>query len=226
VNDISRLAIIDRGEPVVRVLAAVGNLNRRGDLPPITSIVITEQSSERAWFAREADELITPPPSAQETDAFTPIPPDLVVQQVIAARADTAWIGHTPCLDRAELVAQLEAAGVSVVGPPAQTIRDLADPARLAALGRDAGLSPLPEHLTPADWRRIEIDVLADSAGTVWTLGLRDASVRRRICRWMVGMSNSASSTYAPPSTTVSRSTRLRADAMASPRPSAASETA
>ncbi len=178
-NDISRLAIIDRGEPVVRVLAAVGNLNRRGDISPITSIVVTEQSSERAWFAREADELVTPPPSAEEADAFTPIPPDRVVAQVLAARADTAWIGHTPCLDRAELVAQLEAAGVSVVGPSAQTIRDLADPARLAALGREAGLSALPDHLTAADWRRIEIDVLADSAGTVWTLGLRDASIRR-----------------------------------------------
>ena len=71
-NDISRLAIIDRGEPVVRVLAAVGNLNRRGDISPITSIVVTEQSSERAWFAREADELVTPPPSAEEADAFTP----------------------------------------------------------------------------------------------------------------------------------------------------------
>jgi acetyl/propionyl-CoA carboxylase alpha subunit len=179
VNDISRLAIIDRGEPVVRVLAAVGNLNRRGDVPSITSIVVTEQSSERAWFAREADELITPPPSPDEVDLSTHIEPGQVVAQVLGAKADTAWIGHTPCLDRAELVAQLEAAGVRVVGPTAQTIRDLADPARLAALGREAGLSPVPDHLTPADWRRIEIDVLADSAGTVWTLGLRDASIRR-----------------------------------------------
>ena len=178
-NDISRLAIIDRGEPVVRVLAAVGNLNRRGDVPSITSIVVTEQSSERAWFAREADELITPPPSPDEVDLSAHIEPDQVVAQVLGAKADTAWIGHTPCLDRAELVAQLEAAGVRVVGPTAQTIRDLADPARLAALGRESGLSPVPDHLTPADWRRIEIDVLADSAGTVWTLGLRDASIRR-----------------------------------------------
>ena len=77
------------------------------------------------------------------------------------------------------MVAQREAAGGRVGGPTAQTIRDLADPARLAALGRESGLSPVPDHLTPADWRRIEIDVLADSAGTVWTLGLRDASIRR-----------------------------------------------
>lgn len=78
-NDISRLAIIDRGEPVVRVLAAVGNLNRRGDVPSITSIVVTEQSSERAWFAREADELITPPPSPDEVDLSTHIEPGQVV---------------------------------------------------------------------------------------------------------------------------------------------------
>ena len=36
-------------------------------------------------------------------DLSAHIEPDQVVAQVLGAKADTAWIGHTPCLDRAEL---------------------------------------------------------------------------------------------------------------------------
>ncbi|HRW20021.1 MAG TPA: biotin carboxylase N-terminal domain-containing protein, partial [Dermatophilaceae bacterium] len=165
-NDITRLAIIDRGEPVVRVLAAVGNLNRRGEARRLQTVVLTDHERDRAWFARDADELVTLPTG--EVDAAR------VVRAVTEAGADGAWLGLVPCTDRAELVEQLAAAGVRVVGPSADTIRTLADPQRLAELGSRVGLEPLPDG---QPHRIVEIDVLADAAGTVWTLGLRESSV-------------------------------------------------
>ena len=56
--DVYKRQVIERGEPVARVVAAVATENRAGD-PPTATIVVSERSREQAWFAREADELIT-----------------------------------------------------------------------------------------------------------------------------------------------------------------------
>ncbi len=173
---ITRLAIIDRGEPVVRILAAVAALNRQSDAP-ITTIVVHDDVREHAWYAREADELVAFPGSPGPT-APGPEPAE-VVATLRRVAADAVWVGHTPCLDRAALVVAVERAGLTVVGPDAATIRALADPATLSRLAADGGLAALPSDLPPDQWRRVEIDVLADSAGTVWAFGLRDASIRR-----------------------------------------------
>ena len=37
---ISRLGVIDTGEPAVRVLESVGGLNNAGDAPPITTLLV------------------------------------------------------------------------------------------------------------------------------------------------------------------------------------------
>ncbi|MBK8866683.1 MAG: hypothetical protein IPN45_00985 [Actinomycetales bacterium] len=177
-KDITRLAIVDRGEPVVRVLSAVGNINRRAQ-HPVTTIVVTEQSRERAWYAREADEIVTPPPAPAGTDPYAGLSPETVANAVIETGADTVWLGHTPCLDRVDLVRRLETAGLTVVGPSADLIERMADPEQLDALAAEAGLTSLPKDADPSTWRRIDVDVLADAAGTVWTLGLRDSSIRR-----------------------------------------------
>ena len=177
-KEIRRLAIVDRGEPVVRVLAAVSNLNRRAETP-ITTIVVTEQSRDRAWYAREADEIVTPPPAPAGTDPYAGLSPETVAGAVLETGADTVWLGHTPCLDRVELVERLEAGGLTVVGPGSALIKRMSDPEQLDALAAEAGLSSLPAGTDGSTWRRIDVDVLADHEGTVWTLGLRDSSIRR-----------------------------------------------
>ena len=59
-----RLAIIDHGEPVVRLLAAIGNLNKLPDTS-ITPVLVTTGSAI-PWFGREAEELV---PVPGDTDA-------------------------------------------------------------------------------------------------------------------------------------------------------------
>ena len=121
-KEIRRLAIVDRGEPVVRVLAAVSNLNRRAETP-ITTIVVTEQSRDRAWYAREADEIVTPPPAPAGTDPYAGLSPETVAGAVLETGADTVWLGHTPCLDRVELVERLEAGGLTTSTPGSALVK-------------------------------------------------------------------------------------------------------
>ena len=70
-------------------------------------------------------------------------------------------------------IAACAAAGISVVGPDFAAVRKLADAAGLSALCK--GCSELS---ATAPRRRVEVDILADGQGTVWLLGLREASVR------------------------------------------------
>ena len=130
-QDIARLAVIERGEPVARVVAAVATENRAGD-PPTATIVVSERSREQAWFAREADELITVISGTAPGDPG--VAPAAMVAAVVEARADTAWVGHTPCLDRTELIEGLQQAGIRVVGSSAPTLRALADPDQMLSL--------------------------------------------------------------------------------------------
>ena len=192
---ITRLAIIDRGEPAVRVAAAVGNLNRadqvddRSDAratgraeagraqpqpPPITTVAVHTGPKALAWYAREADETIELP---GEPGAI--LAPATVVDALRHARVDSVWLGRIPCANLADLVAACESAGLTVVGPNSTTIRLLTDRSGLREVMDDVGAPLLGSARDPDGLRRLEVDFIVDVTGNVWTLGVRDVSVRR-----------------------------------------------
>jgi acetyl/propionyl-CoA carboxylase alpha subunit/acetyl-CoA carboxylase carboxyltransferase component len=169
---ITRLAILERGEPAVRLLAAIGSLAATTDDPEITRVLVLTEPRSRAWYAREADETV-------EVDHTGPIATDDVVTALVAARAQAVWIGQVPCQDHVALVTACEGAGISVIGPRSDTVRRLADPADLADAVAVAGLTQLDPARDLTGHRVLEVDVLADSAGTVWAFEPRDVTVRR-----------------------------------------------
>ena len=57
-REIRRLAIVNRGEAARRALTAVAELNRAGDGPHITTVLLHTDPDARAWFVREADESV------------------------------------------------------------------------------------------------------------------------------------------------------------------------
>ena len=172
-TDITRLAVIERGQPAVRLLAAIGALDADSGEPAITKVLVLTEPRERAWYAREADETIEVAhgPGAVRTED--------VIDSLLGARVDAVWIGQVPCQDQVALVTACERAGLAVIGPGSVTVRRLADPEGLSTAVTEAGLTPLDPNSDLTGHRLLEVDIVADSAGTVWALGPRDVTVRR-----------------------------------------------
>ncbi|MGO9782598.1 MAG: biotin carboxylase N-terminal domain-containing protein, partial [Streptosporangiaceae bacterium] len=57
VQQIRRLAIVNRGEAAIRALTAVAELNIAGG-PPVTTVVVYTDPDARGWYVREADEAL------------------------------------------------------------------------------------------------------------------------------------------------------------------------
>ena len=173
-GSVRRLAVVDRGEPAVRVLAAAGALSDPASGERLRTIAVSTVPRARAWWAREASETVV-----VEADEGVAVPvPDLVAA-LVAARADAAWLGLVPCVDRAELAAQCAQAGILVLGPDAATIRAFCSPSAVAAVGAAAGVPVRADGDVPDSCRRLEVEAVRDTAGTVWTFGLREVTVLR-----------------------------------------------
>ena len=169
-----RLAVVDRGEPAQRVLAAAGALTDPGSGERLRTISVSTVSRTRAWWAREASETVV---LDLPEDGVVPVA-DLVAA-LVAARADAVWLGLVPCADRAEVAAACAEADLVVLGPDAAGIRALGTPSGLAGVASVAGVPLRPAGTFPEGPRRLEVDAVRDAHGTVWTLGLREVTILR-----------------------------------------------
>ena len=155
-----RLAIVNRGEPAMRAIRAVRELNE-GAENPITSIALYVESEHQAMFVREADEAhCLGPIPAGGGSAAKPIVEylDLGVleQALVATRADAAWVGWGFVAEHPEFAELCERLGIVFVGPNASAMRLLGDKVAAKRLAEEAGLPVAP-------WSGRSIDSLADA---------------------------------------------------------------
>ena len=93
-----RVAIVNRGEPAMRLINAVREWNAEGR-PALRVIAVYTAADQRATFVREADEsvLIGPAPSDNGDDAAFAGSPyldyDELERALRACRADAVWPG-------------------------------------------------------------------------------------------------------------------------------------
>ena len=204
--EFQRLAVVSRGEAAIRVINAVTELNRaRETETPITTVAVHTDDDAGAWFVREADEHVRLEPEPvtdradpryQHADRYL----DRVLVAIGIANADAVWVGWGGLEERwggleehGRLAEACELAGVVFVGPQSATIRLLED--RVAARrlaerlgipvvsrsdGTRGGDSALPgqSHLDDGE-RHLGVQIVADAYGAVWTVGVRDCSLRR-----------------------------------------------
>ena len=148
-REIRRLAIVNRGEPAIRALTAVGELNRAGDDPPITTVVLYTEPDAGAWFVREADEavLLGPATFVDPSDGMRKsryLDEPAVLDALVRARVDAVWVGWGFLAEQASFAQRCEEAGIVFVGPDSATIRLLGDKVSAKRVAERAGVPVVP----------------------------------------------------------------------------------
>ena len=244
-----RIAIVNRGEPAMRLIHAVREWNAQHGGAPLRTIALYTAVDRTAMFVREADEAVLLG-DADPDRAFLGLNPylDLAeLERVLrACRAEAVWPGWGFVSERADFARLCADLGIVFVGPSGDVMERLGDKIAAKLLAEEVGVPlaawsggpvadvesahehaekigyPLmvkataggggrgirkvlaPEELPEAferagaeaartagdatvfleraisGGRHVEVQVVADAHGDVWTLGVRDCSVQRR----------------------------------------------
>ncbi|MGZ4173370.1 MAG: ATP-binding protein, partial [Solirubrobacteraceae bacterium] len=143
----SRLAVINRGEPAMRLIHAVNELNQHRE-EPITVIALFTESERDAMFVRQADEAVCLGPSLVEDGhgarrvGYLDYP--ALERALKSARADAAWVGWGFVAEQPEFVELCDRLGIVFVGPGAAVMRLLGDKIRAKQLAEEAGVPVAP----------------------------------------------------------------------------------
>jgi acetyl/propionyl-CoA carboxylase alpha subunit len=168
---IRRLAIVNRGEPAVRALAAVAELNagRSPGDAPVTTIVVHTDPDAGAWCVREADEAVSLGPATyvDPTDHHRRsryLDEPYVVDVLCQARADAVWVGWGFVAESASFAQRCERAGITYVGPDSATIRLLGDKVAAKRLAESVAVPVVP-------WSGGPVEDVATAAAHAGRLG-------------------------------------------------------
>nr|WP_232827514.1 carboxyl transferase domain-containing protein [Jiangella endophytica] len=151
--DISRIAIVNRGEAAMRLIHAVRDLNARsgpGDRAGrIRTIALHTDVDATAAFVREADEAYLLGPAAQRPYL------DLarLERALTEVRADAVWVGWGFVAEDPSFADLCEKLGITFIGPSAEAMRRLGDKIGSKLIAEEVGVPVAP-------WSRGGVDTL------------------------------------------------------------------
>lgn len=140
-NMFTRIAIVNRGEPAVRLIRAVRELNAEYGFG-IKVVALHTEAERGALFVRLADEAV------RIRDAGTSGSPYLdhaeLERALRAGQADAAWVGWGFVAEDPEFAELCARIGVTFIGPPPDAMRRLGDKvqAKLVAEATDVPVAP------------------------------------------------------------------------------------
>jgi acetyl/propionyl-CoA carboxylase alpha subunit/acetyl-CoA carboxylase carboxyltransferase component len=159
-SEFQRIAIVNRGEPAMRLIHAVRELNREAghDGGQLRTIALFTTPDRGAMFVREADEAVDLGAATfvDERDGerkSSYLDYARLEQALVAARADAAWVGWGFVAEHAAFAELCQRLGVVFIGPEPNVMRWLGD--KIAA-----------KHLA----ERVSVPVVPWSGGPVETL--------------------------------------------------------
>jgi acetyl/propionyl-CoA carboxylase alpha subunit/acetyl-CoA carboxylase carboxyltransferase component len=160
-----RIAIVNRGEPAMRLINAVREWNEQGR-PALRVIAVYTAADRHATFVREADEAVLI--GADSPDAVFAQSPYLDYAELERAlrkcRADAVWPGWGFVSEKAEFVELCDRLGITFIGPPADVMRRLGDKIESKRLAEQVGV-PL------AAWSGGPVDGLAEARTAAEQIG-------------------------------------------------------
>ena len=162
-----RLAIVNRGEPAMRVIHAVRELNEE-HADPIRLIALYTEPERQAMFVRHADEAVCIGPAlvggedGSRLSGYLDYP--ALERALVAARADAAWVGWGFVAEHPQFAELCERLGIVFVGPDAATMRLVGDKIEAKRLAEQAGVPVAP-------WSGGPVETAADAIGHAQRIG-------------------------------------------------------
>ena len=123
-----RIAIVNRGEPAMRLIHAVRELVQAGG-PEYRTVALYTDPDQQALFVREADEALRLGPATfvdstgQHQSGYLDYA--RLEAALVEARADAAWVGWGFVAEQSRFAELCERLGIVFIGPPASAIRQL-----------------------------------------------------------------------------------------------------
>ena len=140
-----RVAIVNRGEPAMRLINAVREWNAEGR-PALRVIAVYTAADRHATFVREADEaVLIGPAEADAAFAGSPYLDYAELERALrACRADAVWPGWGFVSEKAEFAELCDRLGITFIGPSAEVMRRLGDKIESKLLAEQAGVPLAP----------------------------------------------------------------------------------
>ena len=120
----TRIAVVNRGEPAVRLIRAVRELNEEHGYG-IRVIALHTEAEQRTLFVRSADESVCLRDVESPTGPY--LDHDELERALRASRADAVWVGWGFVAEDPAFVDLCDRLGLVFIGPPASALRQLCD---------------------------------------------------------------------------------------------------
>jgi acetyl/propionyl-CoA carboxylase alpha subunit/acetyl-CoA carboxylase carboxyltransferase component len=150
-----RIAIVNRGEPAMRLIHAVREYNAEHGAQ-LRTIALYTEPDRQAMFVREADEaydlgsaLFVDPRDGERKVRYLDY--QALERALVETRAEAVWVGWGFVSERADFVELCDRLGVVFIGPSAETMRQLGDKITSKLLAEKAGVPVAPWSGGPVD---------------------------------------------------------------------------